>query len=65
MSSDRIKRINFNLLNYTNNDSLSKEKPKNDKKSLDIRILHINKKTDEIILRHPKIKIKIKNKQKR
>ena len=50
ISTDRIKKLNFNLLNGTNDNFDSKKN--NDKKSLDIRILQTSHKAEEIILRH-------------
>ena len=50
LSTDRIKKINFNRIN---DNSLNKDsKINNDKKSLDIRILQTSKNAEEIIFRH-------------
>ena len=59
ISTDRIQKLNFNLLNKTN-DSLESKKYNNDKKSLDIRILQTSQNAEKIILRHSnKRKLKI------
>ena len=54
LSTDRIKKLNFNLLNYKNDNSLKNESKKiiNDKISLDLKILRTSKNAEEIISRH-------------
>ena len=52
LSTDRINKIN--LLNHTNDNSISKESKKinNDRKSLEVRIYQTSKNAEEIISRH-------------
>ena len=64
LSTDRINKINFNLLSHTNNNSTNKDskKYKSDKKSLDLRFLQMAKNDEKILFRHSnknkKLKIK-------
>ena len=54
LSTDRINKLNLNLLNHTNDNSISKESKKinNDRKSLEVRIYQTSKNAEEIISRH-------------